>query len=266
MFHYRLTPSNNRSRILIAAFLAIVVHIGLMNFEFDPEPVFVPSVSLPRSVSIFLRQSSIVQPPVQPVGKTQNSNPVKEEHIIAEKEPEMPVLQKAPAEIIESESSFQPPTILEKKVEQPAAIEEEKSRPASEEINPADQKAENIPEDLKPEDGRTAKVQEFATQAQKGVHLPGTIQVAYPRYQLNSPPAYPYLARKRAQEGTVILQVLVKRDGRVGDLEIDVSSNFTLLDRAAKTAVQKWSFEPGRRGEERVPMWVRVPVTFKLNE
>ncbi len=90
--------------------------------------------------------------------------------------------------------------------------------------------------------------------------------MAYPRYQLNSPPAYPRLARKRAQEGTVILQVLVNRDGRVGDLEIDVSSNFTLLDRAAITAVRKWSFEPGRRGEERVPMWVRVPVTFKLNK
>ncbi len=130
MFHYRLAPSNNRSRILIAAFLAIAVHIGLMNFEFDPEPVFVPSVSLPRSVSIFLRQSSIVQPPDQPVDKIQNSNPIKEEHLKAEKEPEMPVLQKAPAEIIESESSFQPPTIFEKKVEQPAALEEEKSRPA----------------------------------------------------------------------------------------------------------------------------------------
>jgi protein TonB len=207
-----------------------------------------------------------VQPPDQPVDKIQNSNAIKEEHLKTEKEPEIPVLQKAPAEIIESESSFQLPTIFEKKIEQPADIEEEKSGPASEVINPAYQIPLNSAEDLKPEDGRTAKVQEFATQEQKGVHLTGTIQMAYPRYQLNSPPAYPHLARKRAQEGTVILQVLVNRDGRVGDLVIDVSSNFTLLDRAAITAVRKWSFEPGRRGEERVPMWVRVPVTFKLNE
>ena len=74
------------------------------------------------------------------------------------------------------------------------------------------------------------------------------------------------LARKRGQEGTVILQVLVNREGRVDDLKIDTSSNLTLLDRAAVTAVRKWRFEPGMRGEERVPMWVRVPVTFKLKK
>jgi protein TonB len=49
-------------------------------------------------------------------------------------------------------------------------------------------------------------------------------------------------------------------------LEIDVSSKFSLLDRAALTAVRKWSFEPGKRDEQKVPMWVRVPVTFKLKK
>jgi protein TonB len=92
------------------------------------------------------------------------------------------------------------------------------------------------------------------------------MQMAYPRYQLNAPPTYPGLARKRGQEGTVFLKVLVNKEGRVDELEIKTSSGFTLLDRAAVSAVRKWSFEPGRRGEERVPMWVRVPVTFKLNK
>ena len=90
--------------------------------------------------------------------------------------------------------------------------------------------------------------------------------MAYPRYQLNAPPTYPGLARKRGQEGTVFLKVLVNKEGRVDELEIETSSGFTLLDRAAVSAVRKWSFEPGRRGEERVPMWVRVPVIFKLNK
>jgi protein TonB len=88
--------------------------------------------------------------------------------------------------------------------------------------------------------------------------------MAYPRYQLNTPPVYPGLARKRGQEGTVVLQVLVSRAGRVDDLKIDDSSNFTLLDRAAVSAVRKWKFEPGKQGKEKIPMWVRVPVTFKL--
>jgi protein TonB len=50
----------------------------------------------------------------------------------------------------------------------------------------------------------------------------------------------------------------------VEDLQIENSSGFGQLDRAALSAVRKWNFEPGRQGEERIAMWVRVPVTFKL--
>jgi len=255
--------------MLIAAFLAVAVHMGLMNFEFAPKKILVPSVSLPRSVSIFLRQSSIVQSPNQPVKKTQNVSPIKEEHLKAEKEQEMPVLQKAPAIQEKPNSSFQPSALLEKTVKQPSDLAEEKNKPAVEEIMPAYQKTK----DLKPEPVETVKVQEPVKQTKSqpasqndGVSLPGTLQMAYPRYQLNAPPKYPGLARKRGQAGTVILQVLINKEGRVDDLEIDVSSNFSLLDRAAVTAVREWSFEPGMQGEEKVSMWVRVPVTFKLKK
>ena len=94
---------------------------------------------------------------------------------------------------------------------------------------------------------------------------PGVLRSAYPRYQVNGPPHYPRLARKRGQEGTVILQVLVNSQGRVDELEIELSSGFALLDRAAATAVRKWVFEPGQLGEEKVQMRVRVPVTFRLD-
>jgi protein TonB len=94
----------------------------------------------------------------------------------------------------------------------------------------------------------------------------GTLQTAYPRYQLNSPPPYPRLARKRGQEGTVILQVRVNESGRVDDLKLEQSSNYNMLDRAALTAVRTWIFEPGRKGEKSLAMWVRVPVTFQLKE
>ncbi len=259
MFHYRLAASNNRSRMFIAVFLAIAVHMGLTGFEFEPKPVFVPSVSLPRSVSIFLRQSSIVETSEQPVKKTESGSPVKEELLEAEKKPEVPVSAKASVIQDKPDNFLQAPPLLAKKTKQSTAITEEKSKPSVEEIMPAYQKAENTAEAVKSEPGEAAKEEE-------GVILPGTLQLAYPRYQLNTPPTYPGLARKRGQEGTVILQVLVNREGRVDDLKIDTSSNLTLLDRAAVTAVRKWSFEPGRRGEERVPMWVRVPVTFKLKK
>jgi TonB family protein len=39
-----------------------------------------------------------------------------------------------------------------------------------------------------------------------------------------------------------------------------------MLDRAALNSVRKWYFEPGRKGTENIDMWVKVPVTFKLQE
>ena len=94
----------------------------------------------------------------------------------------------------------------------------------------------------------------------------GAVRLARPKYRENSPPKYPKRARKRGYEGTVVLRVLVNRQGRVDDLLIDVSSNHTMLDRAAANSVRKWFFEPGRRGKNKIDMWVKVPVTFKLDE
>ena len=263
MFHYRLAASSSRSRMFIAVFLAIAVHMGLIGFEFEPKPVFVPSVSLPRSVSVFLNQKNMAEAPVPQTEKAQIVEHIVEEKLSAEIEPEKSVIEKTFPTKEKMDTSVQQTTSMEKTVKQPA----------TEEIVPASQKPEDIAEDLKPKPGEAKKVQELATMAEpqavqekEGVILPGTVQMAYPRYQLNTPPTYPGLARKRGQEGTVILQVLVNREGRVDDLKIDTSSNLTLLDRAAVTAVRKWSFEPGRRGEESVPMWVRVPVTFKLKK
>ena len=269
MFHYRLATANNRSRLLIAVFLALAVHMVLMSFEFVPKQIFVPSVSLPRSVSILLRQRSSLQTPDQPVKKTQTVSPVREEQLTAEKKQELPATPKAPAIGEKPNNTLEPPALLNKTAKKTIYITEEKSKPVVEDNVSADQQTE----ELNTEANKAAKVKNIdiqaepqAAQEEVGTIMPGTVQLAYPRYQLNTPPAYPGLARKRGQEGTVILQVLVNSKGNVDMLEIDVSSKFSLLDRAALTAVRKWSFEPRKRDEQKVPMWVRVPVTFKLKK
>ena len=263
MFHYSLAQLNSRSRMLIASFMAIALHFGLMNFEFAPKPILVPTVSLPRSVSVFLNQGDMFETPVVQTVKAQTAEHVSEEKPTEKTELEKPVPQKVFTTKEITDIPLQRPDLLEKNVIQPAV---DKSVPAS-------QRKEHIENDLMPDPGETPQDQKFATPAKAhaakendGVTLPGTLQMAYPRYQLNTPPAYPGLARKRGQEGTVILKVLVNERGRVDDLEIENSSGFRLLDRAAVSSVGKWSFEPGRRGEERIPMWVRVPVTFKLKK
>ena len=136
MFHYRLAPSNNRSRMFIAVFLAIAVHMGLMNFEFEPKPVFSPSVSLPRSVSVFLNQKNMVKA-VPQTEKTQIAEHIVEEKLSAEIEPEKPVTEKISSIKEKMDTPVQQTTSMEKTVKQPAA----------EEIVPASQKPEDIAED-----------------------------------------------------------------------------------------------------------------------
>ncbi|MFH1293107.1 MAG: energy transducer TonB [Pseudomonadota bacterium] len=93
---------------------------------------------------------------------------------------------------------------------------------------------------------------------------PILIREAVPAYKKNPPPRYPRIARRRGYEGTVIMQVLVDRNGRVKELHIVQSSGHDVLDRAAITSVKNWQFEPGMRGDLKVDTWVKVPVRFQL--
>ena len=82
---------------------------------------------------------------------------------------------------------------------------------------------------------------------------------------LNNPrPEYPRLARRYGEEGTVILRVLVTREGLPARVETDKSSGSTLLDDAALRAVKGWRFAPSRKGLEPIEEWVRVPIVFRL--
>lgn len=90
------------------------------------------------------------------------------------------------------------------------------------------------------------------------------IREARPLYRLNPPPKYPVLARRRGFQGNVVLEVLVGPIGNVIDLRVLSSSGYPILDRAAKSSVKNWTFEPGMRGQEKVKMWVRVPIRFEL--
>ena len=93
-----------------------------------------------------------------------------------------------------------------------------------------------------------------------------TIHEARPIYRSNPSPKYPRIAKIRGYQGNVLLDVLVNKDGKVHDLKVYRSSGYPLLDRAATSSVKHWLFEPGIIGEEKVNMWVRVPIRFELKE
>ena len=75
-------------------------------------------------------------------------------------------------------------------------------------------------------------------------------------------PSYPESARAKGVQGTVMVQALVGRDGRV--LDARVTSGVPGLDEAAIEAVRQWRFEPARTQGRPVAVWVAVPVKFTL--
>lgn len=74
---------------------------------------------------------------------------------------------------------------------------------------------------------------------------------------------YPEIARDAGVDGTVIVQALVGKDGKVKDTRVQKS--IPMLDNAAISAVKQWVFKPALSNNKPVAVWVAVPVRFTLN-
>jgi len=77
------------------------------------------------------------------------------------------------------------------------------------------------------------------------------------------PPVYPDLAREAGVDGTVMVQALVGKDGKVKDVR--VVKSIPMLDENAKSAVRQWVFKPALSNNKPVAVWVGVPVKFSLH-
>jgi TonB family protein len=70
-------------------------------------------------------------------------------------------------------------------------------------------------------------------------------------------------ARRRGITGDVVLEIVVRRDGTVGDVTI-LQGRGAGLDQRAVAAVRQWRFSPARRRGEPVDVIVEVAVEFTL--
>jgi protein TonB len=92
----------------------------------------------------------------------------------------------------------------------------------------------------------------------------GITRSAIPRGGYQVRPTYPPRARQQGAQGTTLLRVHIDVDGRVTEVAVARSAGHPDLDEAAAEAVRRWRFEPARRGDEPVAMWVQVPVEFRI--
>jgi len=76
-------------------------------------------------------------------------------------------------------------------------------------------------------------------------------------------PQYPDIAREAGVDGTVLVQALVGKDGKVKDVRVQKS--IPMLDASAVAAVKQWVFKPALSNNKPVAVWVAVPVKFQLN-
>jgi periplasmic protein TonB len=83
-------------------------------------------------------------------------------------------------------------------------------------------------------------------------------------YLKNPLPPYPRESNRLQEEGQVMLSVYILADGTAGEIKLKRSSGYPRLDKAAMETVQRWRFQPARRGNEAIPWWYDVPVTFSL--
>ncbi|MCW8886265.1 MAG: TonB family protein [Motiliproteus sp.] len=77
-------------------------------------------------------------------------------------------------------------------------------------------------------------------------------------------PRYPARSKRRGEQGTVWLRILLDSAGVIKNLMVKSSSGFDRLDKSALEAAAKWKFKPAVVDGSGRDAWLEVPVHFKL--
>jgi periplasmic protein TonB len=87
-----------------------------------------------------------------------------------------------------------------------------------------------------------------------------------PHHPLTQPP-YPMASRRLAEEGAVLLDILVGADGHVREAKVSRSSGFDRLDQTAVSeALQHWRLSPATRNGSAFEQWLTLKVVFRLTD
>ena len=77
---------------------------------------------------------------------------------------------------------------------------------------------------------------------------------------------YPPKALKDSIQGRVVVQFVVDKAGKVGEVKVVRSVNKDLDDEAVRLIKTLPKFYPGRQNGQAIAVWYTVPVTFKLQD
>lgn len=208
----------------------------------EPTPAKTAVVPSPQSQTQPSRQT--VQPSPQPEKKPETTKPQPEKKTEAVK----------PAPITPTGTEVKEPA------KQPAqqttpAVTETKPEPAKEEKQPeaaptpAPAAAKPEPEPVKPlSEGMEVTVNELDIEPQR----------------LNTP--FPDIPRKAlksiAPNTTILARILVNHRGQVEKVSMSKKTNVYDVDMAIISTLSKWTFQPGRKNNIAVRVWLTIPITL----
>ena len=116
-----------------------------------------------------------------------------------------------------------------------------------------------------PTTAKTAPAKPAAPKASQDASVSDApVRVTNPNYAGACPISYPERARKRNQEGTVVVHALIGPDGKPIEVSVAQSSGHRLLDEAARDAITNCAFVPQKVGGRAVRAIVEIPIPFKL--
>jgi len=99
-----------------------------------------------------------------------------------------------------------------------------------------------------------------ATSALAGSDAPARVDRSY----ANPQPPYPDTAQSNGEQGTILVDVLVRASGKPAGAKVERSSGYRDLDDAAVQGVLNWRFVPAMRGGDWVKDWTTVKVVYQL--
>jgi protein TonB len=212
--------------------LVLIVHLSLIA-------TVVSQTSDPKAKAVEKAIEGVIIPaPVAPQPEKPKPKPVQPEAV---KKPKPKPLKQKKAEAKKAVAKAKPASVL------PAPVAEASPKAVSA-PEPVAQAANNK---------AAAKASEPEPKA--------TPPVASANKVLNKAPLYPTLSRRLKEQGTVYLQVLVLKNGKVGQLKLKQSSGFARLDQSALNAVRGWTYQPALKLGQPIDFWFVQPVVFNLN-
>lgn len=81
-----------------------------------------------------------------------------------------------------------------------------------------------------------------------------------------SQPEYPYSARVKRYEGTVVFEISISDTGKVTNIKTTQSSGYAILDRISRQAIKKAEVEPARKNGQPISSIKTLRFTYRLNQ